>query len=80
MVILTIITDSNNHTVYFKESLKNVQYMRLLSCSLNNSWKNLKTDGKIYIYDKDGVPIVQKIGPQCILVWDFTPIWCGLNK
>ena len=24
--------------------------------------------------------IIKKIGPQCILVWDFIQIWYGLNK
>ena len=49
MTILTIITNANDHTVYFKEPIKNVQYIKLVSCSLYNSWKNLEENGKITI-------------------------------
>ena len=55
MTILTIITNSNGHTVYFKEPIKNFQFIKLVSCSLFNSWKNLKENGFIRIIhvDKD---------------------------
>ena len=49
MTILTIITNANDHTVYFKEPIKNFQYIKLVSCSLYNSWKNLEENGKITI-------------------------------
>ena len=49
MTILTIITNANGHTVYFKEPIKNFQYIKLVSCSLFNSWKNLKENGLIRI-------------------------------
>ena len=49
MTILTIITNSNGHTVYLKEPIKNFQYIKLISCSLYNSWKNLKESGFITI-------------------------------
>ena len=47
MTILTIITNSNGHTVYFKEPIKNFQFIKLVSCSLFNSWINLKENGLI---------------------------------
>ena len=47
MTILTIITNANGHTVYFKEPIKNFQFIKLVSCSLFNSWKNLKENGLI---------------------------------
>ena len=55
MTILTIITNSNGHTVYFKEPIKNFQFIKLVSCSLFNSWINLKENGYINIIhvDKD---------------------------
>ena len=49
MTILTIITNANEHTVYFKEPIKNFQFIKLVSCSLYNSWINLKESGFIRI-------------------------------
>ena len=49
MTILTIITNANGHTVYFKEPIKNFQFIKLISCSLFNSWKNLKENSLIRI-------------------------------
>ena len=37
MVVLTI-TDSNDYTVRFREPLGKSDYIRLLTCSLFNSW------------------------------------------
>ena len=56
MTILTIITNANDHTVYFKEPIKNFQFIKLVSCSLYNSWKNLKENGKITITDFEKNP------------------------
>ena len=56
MTILTIITNANGHTVYFKEPIKNFQFIKLVSCSLFNSWKNLKENGEILITDFDKDP------------------------
>ena len=53
MTILTIITNSNGHTVYFKEPIKNFQFIKLISCSLFNSWKNLKENGLITLTHND---------------------------
>ena len=55
MTILTIITNANGHTVYFKEPIKNFQFIKLVSCFLFNSWINLKESGYISIIhvDKD---------------------------
>ena len=61
MVILTIITDENDHTVHFKEPLEKSQYMRLLNCSLYTSWYNLKRDGEIRIFDERGNAKVKRI-------------------
>ena len=47
MVILTIAAPSNPHTVYFDQPLRKPSYIRLVSCSLYNSWFNLKERGEI---------------------------------
>ena len=61
MVVLTVITNSNNHTVYFKEPLEKYEYIRLIGCSLYNSWYNLKRSGEISIFDTQGNASVYRI-------------------
>ena len=47
MVVLTIITQNNGETVYFDEPLSKVHFIKLISCSLYNSWHNLTRVGQI---------------------------------
>ena len=42
MVLLTIVTNWNPHTLYFDHPIEKPSYIRLLSTSLYNSWYNLK--------------------------------------
>ena len=42
MVLLTIIAPSSEHTIYFDQPIRKPSYLRLLGCSLYNSWHNLK--------------------------------------
>ena len=56
MVVLTIVAQKNGETVYFDEPIPQVHYMRLVSCSLYNSWHNLTRVGLIYV-DKSSVHI-----------------------
>ena len=52
MLILTLITNSNDHTVYFEKPLsRGFDRIRLISCSLYNSWYNLKERGEIGFVD-----------------------------
>ena len=51
MVILTVTTTENPHTVNFDQPIQKPSYIRLLSCSLYNSWFNLKKDGAITLHD-----------------------------
>ena len=51
MVILTVVTKENPHTVYFHQPIQKPSYIRLLSCSLYNSWFNLKEEGAITLFD-----------------------------
>ena len=47
MVVLTIVAQKNGETVYFDEPIPQVHYMRLVSCSLYNSWHNLTRVGTL---------------------------------
>jgi len=47
MVVLTIVAKKNGETVYFDEPIPQVHFMRLVSCSLYNSWHNLSRVGQI---------------------------------
>jgi len=55
MVVLTIVVQNNGETVYFEELLPKVHFIRLLSCSLYNSWHNLERVGQIYFKESGGV-------------------------
>ena len=61
MVVLTVITNSNDHTVYFKEPLEKLECIRLISCPLYNSWYNIKERGEIRIFDDKGIATVKII-------------------
>ena len=56
MVLLTIVTNSNPHTLYFDHPIEKPSYIRLLSTSLYNSWHNLKEIGRLTIHDKNNNP------------------------
>ena len=64
MVILTLIINSNDHTVFFKDPLeRGFDRLRLISCSLFNSWKNLKEKGEIGFVDNQGITTTKSIPP-----------------
>ena len=42
MVVLTIVTQKNGETIFFDETIPKVHFMKLISCSLYNSWDTLK--------------------------------------
>ena len=48
MVLLTVVTTSNPHTLYFDHPIEKPNYIRLLSASLYNSWNTLKKEATIY--------------------------------
>ena len=41
-MVLTIVTQSNGETVYFDDPIPSFHFMKLISCSLFNSWHTLK--------------------------------------
>ena len=45
MVVLTIVTQNNGEPVYFDPPLPKVHFMKLLACSIYNSWDTLKNPG-----------------------------------
>ena len=51
MVLLTIVTTSNPHTVYFDHDIAKPNYIRLLSASMYNSWYNLADNGIMSVHD-----------------------------
>ena len=51
MVLLTVVTTSNPHTLYFDHPIEKPNYIRLLSASLYNSWYTLKEEATIYATD-----------------------------
>ena len=42
MVVLTIAIQKNGETVFLDQSIPQVHFMKLISCSLYNSWDTLK--------------------------------------
>ena len=51
MVLLTVVTNSNPHTLYFDHPIEKPSYIRLLSASLYNSWNTLKEEAVISATD-----------------------------
>ena len=51
MVLLTVVTTSNPHTLYFDHPIEKPSYIRLLCASLYNSWYNLKEEAVISVAD-----------------------------
>jgi len=65
MVVLTIATQQNGQTIYFEDLIPKVRFMKLISCSLYNSWDTLKKEGSASLGDKnrDKALSVSKIPP-----------------
>jgi len=53
MVVLTIVTKQNAGTISFEEPIPKVHFMKLISCSLFNSWDTLKKEGSASLGDKN---------------------------
>ena len=62
MVLLTVVTNSNPHTLNFDHPIEKPSYIRLLSASLYNSWYNLKGNASLSYRDlsKDR-PVIKNI-------------------
>jgi len=49
MVVVTLVAHKNGETIYFEDPIPKVHFMKLISCSLYNSWHTLKNEGLIAI-------------------------------
>ena len=68
MVVITIFTQKNGETIFFDEPIPQVHFMKLISCSLYNSWDTLKNEGTFSIIQKDKSLLVSKLLPgHCTL-------------
>ena len=47
MVVLTLVLQNNGETIFLDQAIPQVHFMKLISCSLYNSWHNLKSVGQI---------------------------------
>ena len=47
MVVLTLVLQKNGETIFLDQAIPQVHFMKLFSCSLYNSWHNLKSVGQI---------------------------------
>ena len=63
MVVLTIVTQANGETIFFDEPIPKAHFMKLISCSLYNSWDTLKNEGAFSIFQPDKRLSVSKIPP-----------------
>ena len=61
MVLLTIFTTSNPHTLYFDHPIEKPNYIRLLSMSLYNSWYNLKGNNNLTFRSLTAGKIIKNI-------------------
>ena len=59
MVVLTLVLQNNGETIFFDQAIPQVHFMKLISCSLYNSWHNLKTVGQIQLDRKTLASIPQ---------------------
>ena len=80
MVVITIVTQKNGETIYFDEPFFQVHFMKLISCSLYNSWHTLKREGSAVLGDekKDPSVSVSKIPPGHYNLEDMAKIIEGL--
>jgi len=63
MVVLTIVTNKNGETVYFEEPIPKINYMKILSCSVYNSWHNLEKTGSVIQVVDNKNRIIKNVPP-----------------
>ena len=47
MVVLTLVLQKNGEAIFLDQAIPEVHFIKLISCSLYNSWHNLKSVGQI---------------------------------
>ena len=78
MVLLTVVTTSNPHTLYFDHAIEKPNYIRLVSASLYNSWHTLKKEAVIYA-DTPNTTLDTKILPGHYTVDDLVNAFNDLS-
>ena len=78
MVLLTVVTTSNPHTLYFDHPIEKPNYIWLLSASLYNSWHTLKKEAVIYA-DTPNTTLDTKILPGHYTVDDLVNAFNDLS-
>ena len=79
MVVLTIVTQKNGETIFFDEPIPEVHFMKLISCSLYNSWDTLKKESIALLRDvKSTFQKVSKIHPGHYNLESFKEVINGL--
>jgi len=63
MVVLTIVSEKNGEAIFFDALIPQVHFIKLISCSLYNSWDTLKKEGSANIELTEGVKSIIKIPP-----------------
>ena len=64
MVVLTIVTHKNGETIFFDQAIQKVHFIKLISCSLFNSWLTFKDEGSLSLPLSTGNLSVSKKFPQ----------------
>ena len=81
MVVLTIVTQKNGETIFFDELIPEVHFMKLISCSLYNSWDTLKKESIAILRDiKSTYQKVSKIPPGHYNLENFKKLINGCSK
>ena len=81
MVVLTIVTQKNGETIFFDEPIPEVHFMKLLSCSLYNSWDTLKKESIAILRGVNGkVQKVSKFPPGHYNLENLKKVINGLFK
>ena len=81
MVVITIATQKNGDTIFFDEPIPEVHFMKLLSCSLYNSWDTLKKESIAILRGVNGkVQKVSKFPPGHYNLENLKKVINGLFK
>ena len=63
MVLLALVTQKNGETIFLDQAIPQAHFMKLISCSLYNSWDTLKNDGTLTMVESTDRVKVSKIPP-----------------
>ena len=61
MVVLTLVLQNNGETIFLDQAIPEVHFMKLISCSLYNSWINLKTAASLSVIETNKSAKVSKL-------------------